>query len=312
MPLNSDKPDRWTENIDLSVRQFNEWFLANAPQTFVDARKRAAESVKNAFEATADFTALTPQVLQENPAVVQVLRMATLPPLARDRLIGLAYVKKPLVHCLEEGRLPRSRGATLTADLEKICGVLEPLLDHELFPWRTERRQATAMERELAAFVVGDRLCSALSNPIIRNAHQVRQTAILTALLSHAGYVSKTPSPELPINFMEPGTYSFGMNVPSNAAIVAVDLVIQPQHPTDTRVPIMVELKAAGDFTNPNKRRKEESEKFRNLKAKHGEDLKLVLFLCGYFDKQYLRYEAEAGIDWVWEHRPDELLQILD
>lgn len=312
MPLNSDKPEQWAENINLSVRQFNEWFLANAPRTFVDERKRAAEWVKNAFDATADFTALTPQVLQEHPAVVQVLRMATLPPLARDRLIGLAHVNKPLVQCLESGRLPKARGAKLTENLEKICGVIEPLLDLELFPWRTERRQATGIERDLAAFVVADRLCSALSNPIIRNAHQVRQTAILTVLLSGAGYVAKTPSPELPINFMEPGTYAFGMNVPSNAAIVAVDLVIQPQNPTDTRVPIMAELKAAGDFTNPNKRRKEESEKFRNLKAKHGEDLKLVLFLCGYFDKKYLRYEAEAGIDWVWEHRPDELLQLLD
>ena len=31
------------------------------------------------------------------------------------------------------------------------------------------------------------------------------------------------------------------------------------------------------------------------------------LFLCGYFDGGYLGYEATDGIDWVWEHRIDDL-----
>ena len=31
------------------------------------------------------------------------------------------------------------------------------------------------------------------------------------------------------------------------------------------------------------------------------------LFLCGYFDSGYLGYEAAEGIDWVWEHRIDDL-----
>lgn len=311
MPLNSDKPERWPEDIILSVRQFNGWFLANGPKTFVDERKRTAGRVKQAFAATADFTVLTPDVLKANPDVVQVLRMATLPPLARDRLIGLAEVNKPLVECLERGRLPRDRAAKLTASLERICGVIEPLLDRELFPWRAGERLATEVERDLAAFVVGDRLCSALSNPILRNAHQARQRELLTVLLANAGYVEETHPADQPMNFMKPGTYSFGVNVPSNVAIVAVDLVIQPKKPTGSRIPIMTELKAAGDFTNPNKRRKEEADKFRNLHAKYGQDLKLVLFLCGYFNQKYLRYEADAGIDWVWEHRADDLLELL-
>jgi hypothetical protein len=33
------------------------------------------------------------------------------------------------------------------------------------------------------------------------------------------------------------------------------------------------------------------------------------LFLCGYFDSGYLGYEAAEGIDWVWEHRIDDLAQ---
>jgi hypothetical protein len=34
------------------------------------------------------------------------------------------------------------------------------------------------------------------------------------------------------------------------------------------------------------------------------------LFLCGYFDAGYLSYEANHGIDWVWEHRVSDLDQL--
>lgn len=313
MPLNSDKPERWPDDIDLSVKLFDHWYLTHAPKTFREERLRATQSARDAFNWTADFTKLTPEVLEAYPAVVQVLRMATTPPLARDRLIGLARVGKNLVDCLEAGQLPRKAvGTVLLKDsLKRICEVIEPLLDLEVFSWRVENRVPINSERDLAAFVVADRLCSSLANPIIRNAHQARQRQILAGLLSKVEYVEEAHSPDLPINFMKPGTFAFGMNVPTDAAIVAVDLVVQPKQPTGNRIPIMIELKAAGDFTNVNKRRKEESDKFRNLKEKYGKELKLVLFLCGYFGKKYLGYEADAGIDWVWEHRPENLLTLL-
>ena len=38
-----------------------------------------------------------------------------------------------------------------------------------------------------------------------------------------------------------------------------------------------------------------------------GDDVVFVLFLCGYFDAAYLGYEAAEGIDWVWEHRTEDL-----
>ena len=36
-------------------------------------------------------------------------------------------------------------------------------------------------------------------------------------------------------------------------------------------------------------------------------DVRFALFLCGYFDSGYLGYEAAEGIDWIWEHRIDDL-----
>ena len=71
--------------------------------------------------------------------------------------------------------------------------------------------------------------------------------------------------------------------------------------------PIFIEAKSAGDFTNTNKRRKEEAMKMAQLRSTYGRKVQFNLFLCGYFDSGYLGYEAAEGIDWVWEHRIDDL-----
>jgi hypothetical protein len=33
------------------------------------------------------------------------------------------------------------------------------------------------------------------------------------------------------------------------------------------------------------------------------QDVKFILFLCGYLQSGYLGYEAAEGIDWIWEHQ---------
>ena len=71
--------------------------------------------------------------------------------------------------------------------------------------------------------------------------------------------------------------------------------------------PLFLEAKSAGDFTNTNKRRKEEAVKMAQLRSTYGAAVRFNLFLCGYFDSGYLGYEAAEGIDWVWEHRIDDL-----
>jgi type II restriction enzyme len=72
-------------------------------------------------------------------------------------------------------------------------------------------------------------------------------------------------------------------------------------------LPLLIEAKSAGDFTNVNKRRKEEAKKVEQLRATYGNTVRYILFLCGYFDSGYLGYEAAEGIDWVWEHRKGDL-----
>jgi len=90
---------------------------------------------------------------------------------------------------------------------------------------------------------------------------------------------------------------------------IPVDAVVQPKKAKLPRLPLLIEAKSAGDFTNVNKRRKEEATKINQLKANYGEVV-FLLFLCGHFDAAYLGYEAAEGIDWIWEHRIEDLDQL--
>ena len=113
---------------------------------------------------------------------------------------------------------------------------------------------------------------------------------------------------------MEPGEFSFRLNVPARlgekqSVNIPVDGAVMSRCATEDDLPLLIEAKSAGDFTNPNKRRKEEAVKISQLRATYGESVRFILFLCGYFDSGYLGYEAAENIDWVWEHRIDDLAQ---
>ncbi len=86
-----------------------------------------------------------------------------------------------------------------------------------------------------------------------------------------------------------------------------IDVVIMPRSAAKGDFPLLFEAKSAGDYTNVNKRRKEEAAKMSQLRRTYENKGRLNLFLCGYFDTGYLGYEAAEGIDWVWEHRIDDL-----
>jgi type II restriction enzyme len=67
-----------------------------APEAFRSTRGNTSEHVKAALIATHDLHSLDAATLKSNPAALPTLRMCTAPPLAVDRLIGLAEVGKIL------------------------------------------------------------------------------------------------------------------------------------------------------------------------------------------------------------------------
>lgn len=315
MPINRDKPDRWKRDIAASVDMYNEWFMRFAPQAFRATRIQATADVEGTLEITGNLGDIRPDTLREHPMILPTLRMSTCPPLAVDRLIGLAGVPVGLVKSMEsKQRLPpRMNDEAITAGLEKISTIIERMADPDIFIWLGRKAGPTREEIHRAATIIADRLCGAVANPIIRNAQEKRQLNAIKAWLETRGYQQVAIGDGAKFDTMKPGAFSFRMNVPVkleggvHSVNVPVDAVIMPKKAKRGTLPIFFEAKSAGDFTNTNKRRKEEAVKMAQLRNTYGRNIQFNLLLCGYFDTGYLGYEAAEGIDWAWEHRIDDL-----
>jgi hypothetical protein len=314
MAVNLDKPHLWKEDIARSVDMYNDWFMKFAPKAFRETRIQTTIDVESTLKATDNLKNISTSILKRNPEVLPTLRMSTCPPLAVDRLIGLAGVMKNLVKNMEnEHRVPnRLNEKVLDSELRKIGSIIERMADPDIFVWLNRVEPATETEIHRAATIVADRLCGSVANPIIRNAQEKRQLAAIGTWLEARGYRRIPYGADIKFNTLPSGTYSFRLNVPitlegGRQVNIPIDAVIMPRTATSGELPVFIEAKSAGDFTNVNKRRKEEATKMSQLRRSYGDNVRFNLFLCGYFDSGYLGYEAAEGIDWVWEHRIDDL-----
>ncbi len=315
MSVNANKPKRWKSDIAQSVDFYNDWFMPFAPKAYRETRLETTQQVVSALKETAYLTNIAPAVLQQNPAVLPMLRMATAPPIARDRLVGLAGVSPNLVKNVEvDQRLPpRMDELQANIELQKIGQIILKLVDTDIFPWLDTNEAPSEADVERAATIVADRLCGAVADPIIRNAQEQRQLATIKGWLEKRGYSFVEAGSRLMFDQMKAGTFTFRLNVPvqqkgrDKSINIPIDAVIMPHQAAPGDLPLLIEAKSAGDFTNTNKRRKEEAIKINQLRSTYGNEVRYILFLCGYFDSGYLGYEAAEGIDWVWEHRTDDL-----
>lgn len=315
MAVNLDKPQQWKADVALSVDMYNDWFMRFAPQAFRSTRLQTTKDVEAALHATGNLTNIQPAMLRQHPEILPTLRMSTCPPLAVDRLIGLSGASVSMVKRMEdEQKLPvRMSAAAVDAELAKIATIIEKMADPDIFVWLGRAQPATDVEVHRAATIVADRLCGAVANPIIRNAQEKRQLAAIKTWLEARGYKQLPGGDGVKFNAMPAGTFSFRMNVPVKleggvqSVNIPIDAVMMPKSARAGDMPLFFEAKSAGDFTNTNKRRKEEAVKMAQLRSTYGAGVRFNLFLCGYFDSGYLGYEAAEGIDWVWEHRIDDL-----
>lgn len=314
MAVNRDKMDLWNADVALSVDFYNKWFMDFAPKAFRDSRIETKKIVEQALRLTENLTNIRPEVLIKYPSVLSMLRMTTCPPIARDRLIGLAGVSRTLVDNMEKMHRvpPMMNHANLIFQLEKIGAIIGKMSDPDIFIWKGRNDTGTKDELYRASTIVADRLCSAVADPIIRNAQEQRQLASIKQWLEIRGYRELVKGETKDWLSMPNGTFSFRFNVTvmqeyGREVNIPVDVVIMKKNARAGDFPILLEAKSAGDFTNTNKRRKEEAVKIQQLRSTYGGKVTFALFLCGYFDSGYLGYEAAEGIDWVWEHRIDDL-----
>lgn len=314
MPVNRDKVDLWKADVSKSVDFYNEWFMLFAPKAFRNTRIDTTKHVELALKQTENLTNISPETLINNPSALSMLRMATCPPIARDRLIGLSGVSPNLVKSMEVfNRIPPQMSKEeLIKQLLLIGDTIEKMADPDIFVWKSRGDKGSTEEVHRASTIVADRLCGAVADPIIRNAQEQRQLKAIKEWLENRGYRELNIGEVSDFLLMPPGTFSFRFNVPINMddgrqVNIPIDTVIMRLNAKPGDFPAMFEAKSAGDFTNTNKRRKEEAVKIQQLRKTYGPNITFDLFLCGYFDSGYLGYEAAEGIDWVWEHRIDDL-----
>lgn len=316
MLVNADKPHKWKNDIARSIVFYNDWFLNFAPSTYRITREKTKLDVIDSFNKTNNLLDLSPQVLRKHPEVLPILRMSTAPPIARDRLIGLSATPPTLIKSMEDTENPRIPPRMdlhiIDTTLNNIKETILKLVDKDLLPWIEDHKTPSDEEINRAAIVIADRLCGAISDPIIRNAQERRQLATLKEWLCTRGYKHIPPGSNIQFPNLKRGTFIFRLNVPTNQdnnhrVNIPIDIAIMPKNADNDAYPLLIEAKSAGDFTNTNKRRKEEAQKINMLRNTYGEKISFILFLCGYFDSGYLGYEAAEGIDWIWEHNVDEL-----
>jgi hypothetical protein len=314
MAVNLDKPHLWKADIARSVDMYNDWFLKFAPKAFRETRVQTTKDVEATLRETDNFERVDESILRGHPEVLPTLRMATCPPLAVNRLIGLAGVPPSLVKRMEsKKKLPvRLKGAALDAELRKVGDIIKRMADPDILVWLNWDEPAMEMEIHRAATIVADRLCGAVANPIIRNAQEKRQLTAIKTWLEARDYRQIAAGDGIKFEALLPGTFGFRMNVSitlegGQQVNIPVDAAVMPKVAKTGDFPVFFEAKSAGDFANVNKRRKEEAIKIAQLRQTYGSQVQFNLFLCGYFDSGYLGYEAAEGIDWVWEHRIDDL-----
>lgn len=315
MGVNLDKPERWKSDIAQSVDMFNDWFMRFAPLAYRETRIQTTHDVLAALRVTGNLLRIQPAILRKHPEILPTLRMSTCPPLAVDRLIELGNVPSSMIKRMEgKKKLPvRMVPGDIDRELAKIATIIEKMADPDIFVWLSRKKAPTKTEINRAATIVADRLCGAVANPIIRNAQEKRQLATIKGWLESRGYTQLRQGESTRFDTLAPGTFSFRMNVPvqlegdTKTVNIPVDVVIMSNSSRAGDIPLFVEAKSAGDFTNTNKRRKEEAMKMAQLRNTYGTSARFILFLCGYFNSGYLGYEAAEGIDWVWEHRIDDL-----
>ena len=270
MGVNLDKPHLWKSDILQSVDLYNAWFMNFAPKAFRETRVSTATKVRQALEETSYLNDISVETLRKRPEVLPILRMCACPPIARDRLVGLAGVSKSLVQNMEDADnphiSPRMREDRLLRELQSISEIIKKMADQDIFTWLAERRSPDEQEILRSAAIVADRLCGAIADPIIRNAQEKRQLSTIADVLERKGY--SLSGRGVRYDEMKPGSFSFHTNIPvyisgtqGETVNIPVDVAIMPQSAGKNSMPLLLEAKSAGDFTNVNKRRKEEAVK---------------------------------------------------
>jgi hypothetical protein len=312
MAINLDKPHLWKEDTRASVDHYNKWFMKFAPQAFRETRVEVTKRVEQAILDSNDLRNLSADLLLSKPGILPTLRMSCCPPLAVDRLIGLAYSSKNLVGNMEEGKLAvKMKQPDVIAHLNRIVKVISKLLDPDIFVWIPEGRKPTRTERHRASTIVADRFCHGVAvNGIIRVDHKRDLLRDLAAFLRSCGYWEHRICTNKKSKASTPGAFSFPATLPlaiGSRDRASFDLLIHAM----SRRPIVLDVRTSVSSNANTGMCRQIASKLRELHMNYRDSVRYVLVLAGTFNAGDLGTLAAEGIDWIWQHRMRDLARVL-
>jgi hypothetical protein len=302
--INAHRPQLWRPDLTAAALTHRRWLLEQGQLAYRQAREDAVLEVESFLSRSEELRVLAPGLLLEAPALLTTMRMSTAPTLARERLAVLAQTERSVITALERGRLPaRISGSELDRSLERICDVVTAFLDPDLFPWVLPGRAPSDVERARASLVVADRRCDAVADQILRQAQRTHQQQLLSSWLCERGY-RPVSAVDPDLTSLSPGSFYLGqvtVSGPLAAGGMRADAVIQPLR---ARTAKTVVIKGS---VNPESARADRYPFGPTRIGREDPDLRLLLLLGGSADDAYLRAKAAEGMDWIWEHRVEDL-----
>ena len=310
--LNSLRPDKWEHDRVIAREQIIDWLATTS--SIVSKRSEVLTQVQGALRILESEKSIE-GAIQRDASVVTVLRALTRRDVGTSQTATFLGVSTTTLENVENRKRNPSH---LTKPLAEL---LKRELDPELASWIIEGRDAFNDEMMISRIVATDRIIRRAAATALRYEHEPRQLAKLESYLQSRGFqevASDTivnPRTDMPKN-----SYSFRVNVVGLTTDGVelrqnVDTLIKPASQSSASLPIFVEAKSMTDEVNPNKRQKEEAQKVdavrRKWQSSH-EKLNFVLLLGGTVPRRYLEIEAGSGLDWVWEHRVQDLGALLD
>lgn len=308
--MNADKSNIWQLDIEQSSSMMVEWLHTSAKEIISNLRSQEVAKISKLILELDGRIELSELILQ-NPTVLMILRALTIRDIGMSQFSTFTGYGGTLIKRIEMGETIPEREFAL-----KAASILANEMDYTLVPWLNEKRLPDNTEVNRAAIIALDRILRRTLSTKMRYKHEPRQLGKLEEYLVRRGY-SKIDRSVVRQSLIEMpnGTFSFGVNVegkrPDGEVLKQqVDALIKPFSKSIGLLPIFLEAKSMSDTVNPNKRQKEEFAKVLNVRNKWQQGsnyLFFILLLGGTVPYRYLENEAGFGLDWIWEHRIEDL-----
>jgi len=310
--MNARSPELWDDDRLMAKQKIISWLADSKDADHL--RFEIETSTRLILENIFTQKSLE-SVISKNPEALKVLRSLTRRDIGTSQMATFLNVTTNVLESFEAG-LKVSEGLALGAE-----NILLKELDQGISGWILEGREPSIEEFNRTLWISSDRILRRSTSTSLRYKHEPRQLEKLENYLNSKG-LKKIDGASIkdPRYGMPMGTYSFrvsiqGMTSDGLILMQTVDALIKPFSNSDSLLPIFLEAKSMTDEVNPNKRQKEEAQKVESAKRRwqlENERLNFVLLLGGTVPKRYLQVEAGSDLDWIWEHRVEDLDLLLD